>query len=43
MNPYLLQALDDYLGNPPWFWPAVLTLLFLLMVLGSSISPEGLQ
>lgn len=40
MNPHLLQELDDRLGNPAWFWPVVMTLLFVLIVLGSSISPE---
>lgn len=40
MNPHALENLYIALGRPAWFWPAVLTLLFALMVLGSSISPE---
>lgn len=41
MNPHLLQELDNRLGNPRWFWPAVMTALFVLIVLGSSI--DGVQ
>lgn len=37
MSPYLLERLYVRLGEPRWFWPAVLTLIFVLWVLGSSI------
>lgn len=40
MSPYLLENLHDRLGQPAWFWPCVLCLLFVLIVLGSSVSPE---
>ena len=39
MSPHLLERLAARLGNPPWFWPAVMALLFALIVLGSSVSP----
>ena len=37
MNAHLFQELDNRLGNPRWFWPAVLTVLFVLIVAGSSV------
>ena len=40
MSPYLLERLYVRLGSPRWFWPAVLTCIFLLWVLGSSIAPS---
>lgn len=36
MNPYLLQHLDDRLGNPCWFWPAVSILLLALWMCGGT-------
>lgn len=41
MNPYLLENLYDRLGQPRWFWPAVLALLLVLIVAGSSVAPGG--
>jgi hypothetical protein len=35
MSPHALEAIAQRLGNPPWFWPLVLTVLFGLLVLGS--------
>lgn len=28
MNPHTLEALHNRLGQPVWFWPLVLTVLF---------------
>lgn len=39
-SPHALENLYIALGRPRWFWPLVFTLLFALMVLGSSISPS---
>ena len=36
MNPYLLEDLFQRLGEPWWFWPAVLALILLLIGLGSN-------
>ncbi len=36
MSPYLLQRLDDHLGNPPWFWPVVFALLLALFMVGGT-------
>ena len=40
MSPYLLENLYVRLGQPFWFWPAVMVLLLLLIIVGSSCSPE---
>lgn len=40
MNPHLLEALYHHLGRPAWYWPAIMALLFVLIVLGTSIAPE---
>lgn len=41
MNPYYLERLYERLGRPEWFWPAVWGLLFVLMLVGSSVgAPE---
>lgn len=40
MSPYLLENLYHRLGRPAWFWPSVLTALLVLIVIGSSVSPE---
>lgn len=40
MSPHALESLYDALGRPAWFWPVVFTLLLILLVLGSSLSPE---
>lgn len=40
MSPYLLENLYCRWGRPAWFWPCVLGLLFVLIVVGSSVSPE---
>lgn len=40
MSPYLLERLYFRLGQPAWFWPAVMVLLLVLIVVGSSCSPE---
>ncbi len=40
MSPYLLERLYYRLGQPVWFWPSVLTLIFVLFVVGSSVAPD---
>lgn len=40
MSPYLLENLYHRLGRPRWFWPSVMVLLLVLIVIGSSVSPE---
>lgn len=40
MSPYLLERLYFRLGQPAWFWPAVMVLLLVLWIVGSSVSPE---
>lgn len=40
MSPYMLERLYFRLGQPAWFWPSVLSLLFVLTIVGSSCSPE---
>lgn len=40
MSPYLLENLYVRLGRPAWFWPAVMVLLLVLWIVGSSVSPE---
>lgn len=40
MSPYLLENLYHRLGCPRWFWLCVFTLLTVLIVIGSSVSPE---
>jgi hypothetical protein len=40
MSPYLLENLYHRLGCPRWFWPCVFALLTVLIVIGSSVSPE---
>jgi len=40
MNPYLLQDLDDRLGNPRWFWPLIFVLLLVLFGLAGSCDLE---
>jgi hypothetical protein len=42
MSPYLLEDLYIRLGQPSWFWPCVMSLLFVLWVVASSIAPECL-
>ncbi len=39
-SPYLLERLYHHLGAPGWYWPTVLALLLVLIVLGSSVAPE---
>ena len=39
-SPYLLERLYFRLGEPTWYWPTVLTLIFVLFVLGSSVAPD---
>lgn len=39
-SPYLLERLYFRLGKPTWYWPTVLTLIFVLFVLGSSVAPD---
>lgn len=36
MSPYLLQKLDDELGNPPWFWPVVAVAILALWMCGGT-------
>lgn len=33
MSPHLLEELADRLGQPAWFWPLVLTVLFVVLPL----------
>lgn len=40
MSPYLLERIYIRLGKPIWYWPTVLTLIFVLFVLGSSVAPD---
>lgn len=40
MSPYLMENLYDRLGRPAWFWPSVMAALLVLIVIGSSVSPE---
>lgn len=40
MNAYLFEDLYNYLGQPLWFWPVVLTLLLLVIVAGASVSED---
>lgn len=40
MSPYLLEDLYVRFGRPVWYWPAVLVLLLILWIAGSSASPE---
>lgn len=40
MSPYLLERLYIRLGQPAWYWPTVMTLIFVLYVVGSSVAPE---
>ncbi len=40
-SPYLLERLYHRLGSPGWYWPTVLVLLLVLIVLGSSVAPEA--
>lgn len=40
MSPYLLENLYEHLGRPRWFWPVVMAALLVLIVIGSSVSPE---
>lgn len=37
---FLLERLFIRLGQPVWFWPTVMTLIFALFVLGSSVAPD---
>lgn len=39
MNKLPLERLYARLGYPRWFWPAVMVLLFVLWVAGSSVLP----
>lgn len=41
MNPTLLEQLYIRLGRPWWFWPLVMSALFALFVLASSL--EGIH
>ena len=36
MTPYALEALYINLGQPVWFWPAVMAVLIALMCLGGN-------
>ena len=38
MNPNFLEQIYHDLGNPRWFWPLVLFAIFVLIVLGSSLT-----
>ncbi len=40
LSPYLLERIYLRLGQPAWYWPTVLTLIFVLFVLGSSVAPD---
>ncbi len=40
LSPYLLERLYIRLGEPTWYWPTVLTLIFVLFVVGSSVAPD---
>lgn len=40
MSPYLLERLYYRLGQPAWYWPTVMTLIFALYVVGSSVAPD---
>ena len=40
MNAHLLEALYQRLGQPAWFWPAVLSTVFGCWILAGSIAPE---
>jgi hypothetical protein len=37
MNPHALENLYVRWGRPAWFWPAVMLLLSVLWVIGSSL------
>lgn len=36
MNPYLLENLYIALGQPRWFWPAVMFVIFIVLPLAAS-------
>lgn len=36
MSPYLLQHLDDRLGNPRWLWPLVGVVILVLWMCGGN-------
>jgi hypothetical protein len=40
LSPYLLERLYSRLGEPTWYWPTVLMLIFVLFVVGSSVAPD---
>ena len=38
MNPHALETLYTRLGQPAWFWPVVITTLFVILpCIGSSL------
>lgn len=39
-SPFLLERLYFRLGQPAWYWPTVMTLIFALYVVGSSVAPD---
>ncbi len=39
-SPFLLERLYIRLGQPAWYWPTVMTLIFVLYVVGSSVAPD---
>lgn len=43
MNPNYLEDLYARLGRPAWFWPLVMFLIFVLIVLGSLIAGPEFQ
>lgn len=40
MSPYLFERLYNRLGKPRYFWQCVLACIFLLYVIGSSITVD---
>jgi len=38
MSPFILEQLYRDLGSPRWFWPAIMIVIFLLLVLAGSLT-----
>ena len=43
MSPYALERLYDRLGNPQWFWPSVMFVLFVALPCIASAIDGALQ